>query len=557
MHLNFLDWSIIGGFFLISWLLSNHYRNVANQNLEGLFLGGKNLPWWLAGLSMVATTFAADTPLAVAEIVAVSGISGNWLWWNALAGGMLTALFFSKLWQRSGVLTEAEFISIRYAGKPARYLRAFKGVYLGLLLNMLVIGWVNLAMISIFSVLFNVPESQAFWLTAGLMLFVSLYSSSSGLKGIAVVDMLQFSLAMLSSFLLAYLVIKAPEVGGIAGLKEKLAGTGSLSFFPQVSHASAESPFLVLPVGSLIAFLGFQWWSSWYPGAEPGGGGYIAQRMMSTKSDQDAMKATLLFQFMHYVVRPWPWILVGLAAIVLYPELAADEKRLGYVQAVRDYLPAGVRGLMVAGFIGAYMSTISTQLNWGASMITNDVFKPFSGQKDHHKLVRAGRIFTLVLMLVGLFVSSQIESIKSVWEFILQTGAGLGGVLILRWYWWRINVYSEISAMLAPAAIYAWFNFSTKGQALAESLGWGYTYILVVLSTTVIWLVVTLITPAEPLELLKKFHQTVRPNGFWSALGAKLDGKALLLRIVSWLILTLLIYVILLGSGYVIFEWFG
>ncbi len=546
MILNWIDWSIIIAFMALSWYLSTQFHKQKIKNLNDYFLGGRNLPWYVAGISMVATTFAADTPLAVAEIVAISGISGNWIWWNALAGGLLTAIFFAKLWHRSGVLTEAELIELRYSGNAARFLRKFKGVYLGLFMNALVIGWVNLAMISIVQVLLGFSPVQAYWTVAGLMLFVTFYSTISGLRGIAIVDVLQFTLAMIGSFLLAWLVVSSPEVGGLDGIVNKLGDKGTLNFFPQIGDAST-SQMWTIPIGSLIGFMAFQWWASWYPGAEPGGGGYIAQRMMSTKTDKDALKATVLFQVLHYCVRPWPWILVGLAAIILYPELADNEKRLGFVYTIRDFLPTGAKGLLAAAFLGAYMSTISTQINWGAGMIANDVL--MVKDKDSKTQLKISRIVSLLLAIIALYVTTKLTSIKAVWEFVFQAGAGLGLVLILRWYWWRVNVYSEISATLTPFLTYYWLEFTQSGMAYKTSLGEGYNYIFVVLVTTAVWLITTFITPAENINTLNKFYQRVKPNGAWSVVGHVVDYKDLGKKFATWIGLTVLVYAVLLFIG--------
>lgn len=548
MILSWVDWLIVVCFLGLSWYLSTQFHRQKMTTLNDYFLGGRNLPWYVAGISMVATTFAADTPLAVAEIVALNGISGNWIWWNALAGGLLTAIFFAKLWHRSGVLTEAELIELRYGGKAARFLRRFKGAYLGLFMNSLVIGWVNLAMISIVQVLLGFSEAQSFWIVAALMLFVTAYSTISGLRGIAIVDVMQFTLAMLGSIILAWFVLSSPQVGGVDGLVSQLSGKGTLNFFPRLGNDSAQSQMYVIPLGSLIGFLAFQWWASWYPGSEPGGGGYVAQRMMSTKTDEDALNATVLFQVLHYCVRPWPWILVGLSAVILYPELADDEKRLGFVYTIRDFLPAGVKGLMAAAFLGAYMSTISTQLNWGAGLIINDVLQ-FNNSKHTSQLILS-RIVSLSLAVFALFITTQLTSIKAVWEFVFQAGAGLGLVLILRWYWWRVNVYSEITATIAPFILYFWLQYTQTGNEFKKALGMGVDYIFVVLATTLIWLLVTFMTRPENHTTLSNFYDKVQPNGAWSVVGHKLNKTDIIKKFTVWILLTILIYgaLILLGK---------
>ncbi len=459
MNLAIIDWVIIGLYFFVALIIGLRYRGIGSRSLTDYFLGGRKMPWFVAGVSMVATTFAADTPLAVTELVAQNGISGNWLWWNMLLGGMLTTFFFARLWRRSGVLTEVELIELRYSGIQAAFLRGFKSVYLGLFMNVLIMGWVNLALMSILKVLFDIPDDQLLFYALGAMAITAVYSSISGLWGVAVTDVVQFVIAMTGCIILAIIVINSPEIGGISGLKSNLP-PWALNFFPSISDFTPgdAATGLTITAGTFLAFIGFQWWASWYPGAEPGGGGYVAQRMMSTKNERDSVYATLLFQIAHYCLRPWPWILVGLASLVLYPELGANEKRLGFVMAMKDFLPAGLMGLLLVAFLAAYMSTISTQLNWGASYLVNDFylrfFEPGASQK---KLIKVSRIVTFLLMIIAVFATSQMNSISGVWQFIIECGAGLGLVLILRWYWWRINAWSEITATIAPFIGY-WFS---------------------------------------------------------------------------------------------------
>lgn len=509
MELTTLDWGIIIGFLALILLIGSAYTRQASKNLESFFLGGRDLPWLLAGVSMVATTFAADTPLAVTEIVLKDGIAGNWLWWNFLAGGMLTTFFFARLWQRSGVLTEVELIELRYAGKPAQWLRGFKAVYLGVFMNVLILAWVNVALQSLLVVFFDLSDADALWYTGGAMLLAASYASLAGLKGVAVTDALQFVVAMVGCVALGYFVISSPDVGGMAGLKNQLLtqNPSMLNFMPSFDVDNAGTT-LGLSVVGFLAFAGFQWWACWYPGAEPGGGGYVAQRMMSTRSDKDAIYATLFFQIAHYCIRPWAWIIVALAVYVLYPDLAAGDERLGYVYAMRDYLPSGWRGLLLVAFLAAYMSTISTQLNWGAGYLVNDVYKRFvQPDASDQLLIRVSRLSTLLLMLLGLILSSYINSISDTWTFILQAGAGLGLVLILRWYWWRINVWSEVSATIAPFVATAgfWMYQSTTGQEIETPA----ILILTTIFTTIVWLIVTFITQPEPTTTLTTFWERV------------------------------------------------
>ena len=528
----------------------------AEKSLEGYFLGGRNLPWALAGLSMVATTFAADTPLAVTEIVGMDGISGNWLWWNLLAGGMLTAVVFAPLWRRAGVVTEAELIELRYHGKPALWLRVFRAVYLGLFINLLILGWVHVAMTSVLQGLFGLPAQTAFWLTTGLTVLVALYAATSGLFGVVLTDAVQFVLAMTGSIALAVFVIQSPEVGGLTGLQQALPSE-TLDFFPTLDTGSSGTG-LAIGIGAFFAYFGMMWWSAWYPGAEPGGGGYIAQRVMSTKDETHAVGATLFFNFAHYALRPWPWILVGLAAITLFrlpshvpeelqpalaqvqamegyspkwlsgdasPDQLADatqvlvvreglrqaaqnnpalaealkyhvDPRFGYIFAMKHYLPTGWMGLMLVAFFSAYMSTISTQLNWGASYLMNDVWIRLAQDKPSGPtIVRRSFGLVLVLAALSLAVSTQIDSIKGVWLFIMECGAGLGLVLILRWFWGRINAYVEITATIAP---FVGFGLSRSGW-LPESLAsFPNSFFFTVAFTTLCWLLVLLFTQPSP-----------------------------------------------------------
>jgi len=575
--LTLLDWFIIIGFLLLSLGIGLYYRKNAGKSISDFFLGGRNLPWYIAGLSMVATTFAADTPLAVSELVSQGGIAKNWLWWSFIFGGALTTFFFAMLWRRSNILTELEFIQLRYEGKPAFYLRLFKSAYLGLFINAIIIAWVNLAMMSLIEVFFDVSKDNAYLITLGLMVLAVSYSALSGLIGVAITDTVQFTIAMIGCIILAILVVSSDEVGGIDALKSRLPAS-SLDFVPQISSASSELPIssqlhgFGLTLGAFFSFIAIQWWASWYPGAEPGGGGYIAQRMMSTKTEKDAIWATLLFQVGHYCIRPWPWIIVGLCAIVLYTpqdeklindisyfsephsELQREpetenisitkegtqssedfltlfpslrntdaerqvkyhfEPRLGFVFAMRQFLPIGLVGLLLVAFIAAYLSTISTQVNWGASYVVNDLILPIQQSSSQASLVKYSRLASIGIMLLGAFVTPFVTSISGVWEFIMQCGAGLGLVLILRWYWWRVNAWSEIAATLAPLIAYSFCQFY-----LNETLGDGFInqygpYYFTVGFTTLVWITVTFLTPKPTKEHIEKFDERVRPMGVW------------------------------------------
>lgn len=554
MSISILDWTIVAAFLLLTIFIGIYFSKRASKSITDFFLGGRQLPWYVAGISMVATTFAADTPLAVTEIVAQNGISGNWVWWNMLVGGLLTTFLFARLWRRANILTEVEFISIRYAGKAAHYLRLFKSVYLGLIMNVAIIAWVNLAFVSILQVFFGIDKEAAILYTFGISLLIGLYATLSGLWGVAVNDMVQFVIAMTGSIALAVFVVNSEQIGGIEGLKNQVPAE-QLFFLPDIGNAGLGT--FSVGIASFVAFIGFQWWASWYPGAEPGGGGYIAQRMMSAKTEKDSFLATLFFQFAHYCLRPWPWILVALAATILYPEI--EDKRLGYVMAMRDYLPNGWRGLLLAAFGAAYMSTISTQINWGAGYLTNDLYLPLQKKEQSQKaLVRVSRIATVLLVLVGALVTNYIESIKGVWAFIIECGAGLGLVLILRWYWWRINAVSEIVATVAPFVAYTF----CKVVLVRYNAAWGEdlftdprTFFVVVGFTTLAWLVATFVSQPEPHEQLLSFYQRVQPKGNWKAVSGK-DSASLWPEIALWLSAVVMVYAALFFSGHFILHFY-
>jgi Na+/proline symporter len=564
-----IDWVIIAAYLVLSLAIGLYYRKRASKSMSDFFLGGRNMPWFIAGMSMVATTFAADTPLAVTELVAQKGISGNWLWWCFLFGGMLTTFFFAKLWRRAEVLTEVELIELRYSGQEASFLRGFKAVYLGLFMNVLIIGWVNVALNSILRIFFDIPANEVMYYTFAAMALTAVYSSISGLWGVAVTDVVQFVIAMAGCILLTFFVLGSEQIGGIAGLKAHL-GTDSpaFDFFPTINFsggatASAGSMFsaFTISIGAFLAYVGVQWWASWYPGAEPGGGGYVAQRMMSAKDEKHAVYATLFFQIAHYCIRPWPWILVGLASLVLYPHLPDADKKLGYVMAMKDFLPAGLKGMLIVAFLAAYMSTISTQLNWGASYLVNDLYKRFispaedfiNEQKAEKNFVFFSRLVTIILMIAGVLITPMIGSISGVWSFIIECGAGLGLVLILRWYWWRINAWSEIAATIAPFIGYTISHYV---------LGWVFpnSFFLTVAFTTVSWLVVTFITKPTTPEVLQRFYKKVLPEGAWGgvarASGITPPASNIRNLVVCWLSAVLMTYAILFFTGKLIFaEW--
>ncbi|MFT5915810.1 MAG: Na+/proline symporter [Flammeovirgaceae bacterium] len=592
MSLHWLDWAVIATFLIVILTVGLRYTQQAGKSVESFFLGGRNLPWWIAGTSMVATTFAADTPLLITELVASKGISGNWLWWNALIGGMLTTFFFAKLWRRANIVTDVEFIELRYSGKPAAFLRGFKAIYLGVFLNAVIIAWVNLALMKLISVFFGIEYFEQLQYVAIAMLVVAIYSSLSGLLGVAITDFIQFIIAMVGCILLSIIVLNSDKVGGVEGLKSSL-DPNTFDFFPKLDFMGDSIGETVMTYSisfiSFFAFVGVQWWASWYPGAEPGGGGYVAQRMMSAKTEKDAIKATLFFQVAHYALRPWPWIIVALCALVLYPDLSAADKGLGFPMAMKEFLPVGLKGLLLVAFFAAYMSTISTQLNWGTSYLINDFYKRFffktesnpteeTQEKEQKQLVFASRIGTFIIMAVGLLITTQMQTMEGAFNFMIACGAGLGMVLILRWYWWRLNAWSEISATLAPFipfGLLKWREMSNLA-ILETKLGspipqvdldvfyqanWfyqsPYNFLITVAFTTIVWLAVTFLTKPTAQETLHKFYHRIQPQGAWERVRKQLDlpkqkseiGSLLLL----WLAGVILVYSCLFLIGELIF----
>ena len=546
MILTTLDWALVAAYFVVSLLIGLYYARRGGRNVGEYFLSGRSLPWWLAGTSMVATTFAADTPLAVAGLVARNGVAGNWIWWNGAFGGMLTVFFFARLWRRAGILTDVEFAELRYAGRPAAVLRGFRALYLGIPINCVIMGWVNLAMAKILAVTMGYNRLTAVLLSLAITGF---YSAISGLWGVVVTDFFQFVFAMGGTIALAYFAMRLPQIGGIAGLQEKLPPE-TFDFLPRIGESAAGTgASLALPAAAFFAYVGVQWWASWYPGQEPGGGGYVAQRMMSAKDERHSFLATLWFTIAHYCVRPWPWILVGLASLVLYPDLT--DKEAGYVMVMRDFLPPGWRGLLLGAFFAAYMSTIATQLNWGTSYIVNDFYRRFvrrDGSEQHY--VWVSRLTTILLMITSAIVTFYLESIRQAWEFVLESGAGIGLVLILRWYWWRVNAWSEISAMVAAAVGFA-------AVRLLTDLQFPYSLLIVVMGTTVVWLLVTMMTAPEPEAHLVAFYRRVRPDGpGWGPIARVAGGpqpgpvRGLLL---DWLAGGVLVYSTLFGLGAMLF----
>ena len=541
MTLTAIDWTVIVLYFVLSVAIALFYSRRAGASADEYFLSGRAVPWWLAGTSMVATTFAADTPLAVTGLTVKYGIAGNWLWWCMVMSGMLTVVFYARLWRRAGVMTDAEFAEIRYSGRPAAFLRGFRACYLALAINSIIIGWVTAAMAKIVGMTLGVGKWQA---TLGLFVLTALYSTLSGLWGVLVTDFFQFVLAMLGCIALAVFALGA--VGGMAGLLDTLHARypdgAPLHFIPALDSAW-------MPALTFFVYLAVNWWASWYPGAEPGGGGYVAQRILSTKNERHALLAALWFNIAHYALRPWPWIVVALVSMVLYPGLADPES--GYVKVMVDLLPPFWRGFLIAAFFAAYMSTISTQLNWGASYLVNDVYRRFwaRGRSERH-YAAAGRLATLVMMVISGVVTLNIGTVEGAWKFLLAIGAGTGLVYLLRWYWWRVNAWSEVSAM-AAALVFSLVAQLAFGLSADDPRGFAYLLLVTTAATTIVWLMVTYLTPAEPLESLRAFHRRVRAGGpGWRAVAPDAAGGiAIGAGLVQWLLGCAVVYLALFGIG--------
>jgi SSS family solute:Na+ symporter len=555
MTLTPLDWFWIALYFVINGGIGLYYKSRAGKNVNEFFLSGRNIPWWLAGTSMVATTFAADTPLAVTGMVAKGGIAGNWLWWSFVASGMLTVFFYARLWRRAGVMTDIEFTEIRYSGRPAAFLRGFRALYLGIPINCIVLGWVNLAMVKILILVLGVTRIEAIVIVLGLIAITASISTLSGLWGVLVTDLFQFAVKMAMVTVLAVAAVHA--VGGMDGLKIKLAALDRAHGVSIGSHASVlsfipdfNSPWM--PINTFLVYISLNWWATWYPGAEPGGGGYIAQRMFCAKDEKHSLLATLWFNIAHFAIRPWPWILVALASLVLFPGLADPET--GYIRVMIVYLPASLRGVMLAAFAAAYMSTIATQLNWGASYIVGDFYRRFVRKEapDEH-YVAISRWATVLLALISAVVTFYMTSIGGAWKLLIVTGAGTGLVLLLRWFWWRINAWSEIAAMIVAFVVSV--SLQTVGK-LDSDVPSDFAWIMIatVAITTVAWLTVTLLTPPESDCVLTQFYRRARPDGFgWKRIAAMAPDVPIAhqgwYNALDWVSGCVLIYGALFGTG--------
>lgn len=552
MQLQLIDWLIIAGYFAVSLLIGLLTARKSGGSSSEFFLSGRSMPWWLLGVSMVATTFSADTPNLVADIVRQNGVSGNWVWWAFLLTGMLTVFVYARMWRRSGVLTDVEFYELRYSGKEAAFLRGFRALYLGVFFNIVIMATVCVAAVKIGGVLLGLPGWKTLLLASVVTVF---YSALGGLRGVVITDFVQFLLAMVGSIGAAYVVINLPEVGGLAAMMEAPQLQDKLNFIPDISNRDLYISVFVIP-------LAVQWWSVWYPGAEPGGGGYIAQRMLSAKNENHALGATLLFNIAHYALRPWPWILVALASLIVFPNLADLEAAFPHVDpgvighdlaypAMLSYLPAGLLGLVLASLMAAFMSTISTHLNWGASYVVNDFYQRFLRRDaDNRELVRVGRITTVLLMLFAALLSTAIANAKEGFQVLLQIGAGTGLIFILRWFWMRINAYTEIAGMVISFA-YALAVVFIK----PEDSDW-VILCAGILITTAGWLLVTFLTPETSQEQLLAFYKKIRPAGrSWKKRFGELepaeapDRIPMALRVLSVPVATVLVYSALFGTG--------
>lgn len=559
MHLSGIDWAIMATFFAVSLGIGLSVSRTSGKSFRSYFLGGQSMPWWLLGISMVATTFSTDTPNLVADIVRGGGTYGNWAWWSFLLTGMLTVFLYAKLWRRSGVLTDVEFYELRYSGKTAAFLRGFRAVYLGILFNIIIMASVTLAAIKIGTVMMGWSPIQTVVIAAGVTV---VYSALGGLRGVILTDLVQFSLAMVGSIWATIYVLNLPEIGGLSSLLVHENVVSSLDFLPSFDTVSMD---VLVPV--FIIPLSVQWWAAYYPGAEPGGGGYIVQRMLSAKNERHAAGATLLFNGLHYALRPWPWILIALASLIVFPDLASIAERFPNVPtaqvqndlaypAMLTYLPSGLLGLVVTSLAAAYMSTMSTQVNWGSSIIVNDIYHRFiRPDVTENQQVWSGRITTVVLMVVACTLALFLESALQVFNIVLQIGAGTGLLFILRWYWWRVNAASELTAMVVSFLVAVLFLIG-RGFGMES---WQQLLVGVGVTTTA-WLSVAFLGPTTEQAVLDSFYQKIRPGGpGWKPVRSRLGidhvtgGSDVPTGLLATVVGALGIYSLLFATGYFIY----
>ena len=572
ISLSTIDYTFIITFFAITLFIGIWVSKKSGKNATQFFLSGRNMPWWLLGVSMVATTFSTDTPNLVTDIVRTNGVSGNWVWWAFLITGLLTVFVYAKLWRKSNVKTDLEFYELRYGGKPAVFLRKFRALYLGVIFNIITMSAVTLAAIKIGGIMLGLEPWQTV-IIAGLVTVI--FSAVGGFKGVVYTDFLLFFVAMGGAIGAAYYLVNIPEVGGIDQLMSHANVKDKLSILPDFSDSNAMITLLIIP-------LAVQWWSSWYPGAEPGGGGYIAQRMLAAKNENHAIGATFFFNIMHYALRPWPWILVALASLVVFPDLSSIQTafpnvaadKLGHdlaYSAMLTKLPSGLLGIVLTSLIAAYMSTISTQLNWGSSYIAYDFYKQQINPKASEKqLVAVGRLSTVVLMVISAVLALFLQNALQLFNLLLVFGAGTGLIFILRWFWWRINAWSEISAMFSSGIISILFTIPSIKYYLFDKVdgklpGWS-EFPIVVLLTTIVWITVTLLVKPEKKEVLYSFYKKIQPGGpGWSKvinmankeqvdlIDTKEKGWGVPWGILAMFLGCILIYSIMFATGYWIY----
>jgi Na+/proline symporter len=562
--LHFIDWLILIVFFCIVLTIGLIASRKAGKNTAEFFLSGRNMPWWLLGISMVACTFSADTPNLVTDIVRTNGVAGNWVWWAFLLTGMLTVFVYAKLWRRSEVMTDLEFYEIRYSGKMAAFLRGFRAIYLGLFFNVMIMGTVSLAAIKIGAVMFGIDKYTTIILAS---FAVVIYATLGGLRGVIFADFFQFGIAMVGSVAAAIVAVNQPEIGSLSALFSHEALQGKLNLIPDFNNMAILIPLFIIPIA-------VQWWNVWYPGAEPGGGGYIAQRMLSARNEKNAIGATLLFNIAHYALRPWPWIIVALSSIILFPELSDMKAKFPEITdqylkhdiaypVMMTLLPKGLFGIVVASLVAAYMSTIGTHLNWGASYVVNDFYKRFiNPQASEKELVRMGRVLTVLLMILAAIVALWLENAKQAFDILLQIGAGTGLIFILRWFWWRINAFTEISAMIISFVVAVFLKIIIPAPESGTIALWyqeaHWQLVVGILITTVTWLLITFMTKPVDDETLKGFVRLTRPGGpGWKKIHAILISEGdqpirhqLPLEILCMFIGTITVYGALFATGF-------
>jgi SSS family transporter len=562
MNLSMLDWGIIFAFFAVTLFIGLYASRGAGKSYSEFFLSGRDMSWWLLGVSMVATTFSADTPNLVTDLVRTHGVAGNWSWWAFLLTGMLTVFVYARLWRRSGVLTDLEFYELRYSGKPAAFLRGFRAIYLGVFFNVMIMATVSLAAIKIGAVMLDLEPVETLLITS---IITVIYTSIGGLKGVVLTDFFQFVLAMIGMVVAAVYIVNLPEVGGLSKMLAHPNVSGKLNFLPDFSDSKQLIPLFLMP-------LAVQWWSVWYPGAEPGGGGYIAQRMLSAKDEKNAVTATLFFNIAHYALRPWPWILIALASLIVFPDIASLQAAFPHLDpkvvkndlafsAMLNLLPAGLIGLLIAALLSAFMSTISTHLNWGSSYVVNDFYKRFlRPDAPQNELVNVGRISTVVLMIMAALLALALENALQAFNILLQIGAGTGLIFILRWFWWRVNAYSEITAMVVSFMLALYFELGMENP-LPEHI----KLLAGVGITTLAWVAVTFLTAPSSQETMLRFFKLIQPSPTgWKPViekgiaSGELDSNEIILgklpnQILGMFLGCILVYSALFSIGFIIY----